>query len=203
MLLTYLSLTVLAQPEDHLEPTDGYFNMHAHHYEYYPFIYKHLLKDLSGRPVAQMLTLPSRTPESVVSIERTRGSELYKVIYKVCKESIWFSKDREKNEVITYEKDIDTTMVFLIQQVFEEMLLETRYYEGIYLSLDGVTYIFCSKAKSGKVTTPRNETKVNDFAALGLLMIELAKSNNKDDELRIQTEIKTRAKGLLNKLDHH
>jgi hypothetical protein len=204
ILLTYLSLTTFAQPEDHLEPTDSYLNMDDYRREYYSFVYKHLVKDLQDRPVARMLTLPSRHPESVVSVERVAGSSKFnpqfKLVYKVCKESIWFSEERDKVELIKYENSIDTATVFLIEELFEKMIFKTRYYDALDLPFEGATYIFCSGTRSGEVSTPRAETKVNELAELGRLMIELAKSDKEDDRFKLSSEIRNRAKGLIERL---
>src|SRR5690606_19701055 len=129
---TVFSLTTFGQSAgDHLEPTGGYFNMYRHEYEYYPFIYKHLIKDISWNPIARVLTLPSFSPENVLSIESIdREEKIFKVIYKVCKESIWYREgDKNDIEVIKYEVGIDTTTVNLIRRVFTKAISETRYYE--------------------------------------------------------------------------
>jgi hypothetical protein len=205
ILLTYLSLTTFAQPEDHLEPTDSYLNMDDYRREYYSFLYLHLIKDLPERPVVRMLTKPSRFPESVVSVEYAAGSSRiypeFKLIYNVCKESIYFSKSRDKSELIKYEKDIDTATVVLIVELFDKMIFETRYYDALDLPFEGATYIFSSRTKSGEVTTPRAETSVYELAAIGRLMIEMAKSDNEDDRLKLSSEIRSRAKRLIKRLD--
>ena len=89
----------------------------------------------------------------------------------------------------------------MIEELFDKMIFDTRYYDALDLPFDGATYIFCSGTRSGEVTTPRAETKVNELAALGLLMIELAKSDNEDDRFKLSSEIRSRAERLVKRLD--
>lgn len=200
--LTYVSLTTFGQPNgDHLEPTEGYFNMYGHHYDYYPFIYEHLIKGLSYNTVARMVTLPSFSPEYVLSVETTDNGKSFKVIYKICKESIWYSEKRDKIKVIKYEKDLDSAMVNLIEKIFDKVLLKTKYYKDFRMGLDGVNYIFSSKIKAGQVWSPKDGTKMNDLVELGELLIEYAQLNSNDDRLKLNQEIMDRGKKLLSRLN--
>ena len=205
---TVFSLTTFGQSAgDHLEPTGGYFNMYRHEYEYYPFIYKHLIKDISWNPIARVLTLPSFSPENVLSIESIdREEKIFKVIYKVCKESIWYREgDKNDIEVIKYEVGIDTTTVNLIRRVFTKAISETRYYEDPGMGLDGVTYIFSAfelgaGIRAGEVWSPDEGTKMNDLVEFVDLLISLAKSDKEDDRLKLRKQIKDKGDKLLKRL---
>jgi len=195
-LLTCASLTISAQSDDdHLEPVAGYLSNDEH--EYYSFIYKHLIEDLYNRPIAWMLTMPGRAPENVVSIEHTKES--FKVSYKICKESIWFSEEKEKNEVITYEQDIDTATVVLIETVFRKVLLEARYRNDFHMPFSGPVYIFSSGIMSGQASTPGDGTKMGELAGIGQVMIALAKSSTKEDQIKFNKELRIRAEKFLKK----
>jgi hypothetical protein len=201
IVLTYVSFATFGQSSgDHLEPTEGYFNMYGHHYDYYPFIYKHLIKGLSYNTVARIVTLPSFSPENVLSIETTDNRKSYKVIYKICKKSIWYSDNRDKTNVIKYEKEVDSAIVNLIEKVFDKALLQTKYYEDFRMGLDGVNYIFSSKIKAGQVWSPKEGTKMNDLVELGELLIAFAQSDGNDDRVKLNQEIMDRGRKLLSRL---
>jgi hypothetical protein len=208
LLLISFSLSTFAQSrEDHLEPTEAYFSMYRHQYEYYPFVYKHLIKDLSWDPVARILTMPSFSGENVLSIENANKEDTkFKVIYKICKESIWYKKNKDSIEVISFENDIDSTTVILIKKIFGKVLADTRYNKQARAGLDGVNYIFTGfflglGVRSGEVWSPANGTKMHDLIELGELLRELAKSENSDNRIKLESEIKTKGERLLKRMN--
>ena len=207
LLLPLLSLTTFGQPgEDHLEPTDGYFNMYGFLHDYYPFIYEHLIKDLSDNPVARMLMLSSFSPENVVSIESADSEEKsYKVIFKECKENLWYKENKNTIEVTAYEQDIDTATVNLVRKVFKKVFFKTSYYDNNLMGPDGVRYIFTgfvldSGIRTGEVWSPDEGTKMDELVGLGESLIRLAKANNDDDRLKFNKEIKDKGQRLLKRL---
>lgn len=208
LLLIITSLSTFGQSgEDHLEPAEGYFNMYKYRYDYYPFIYKHLIKDLSDRPIARMLTLPSFEPENVLSIEAyNHKGKGYKLIYRVCKESIWYKQDKDSVEVVEYEKEIDSTMAGLIEMIFQKVLLETKYFEDSQMGLDGVNYIFSGfngyfGIRAGEVWSPSKGTKMYELVLIGDYLIELAKSDNDTDSLVFKNAIMRQGEKLLKRLE--
>lgn len=208
LLLIPFSLSTFGQSrEDHLEPTEGYFSLYRHQYEYYPFVYKHLINDLSWDPVARILTMPSFSGENVLSIESTNKEDTkFKVIYKICKESIWYKKNNDSIEVISFENDIDSTTVILIKKIFGKVLADTRYNKKASAGLDGVTYVFTGfflgfGVRSGEVWSPANGTKMHDLVELGDLLIELAKSDNSDNRMKLESGIKIKGERLLKRLN--
>ncbi len=208
LLLISLQLSTFGQSgEDHLEPTEGYFSLYRHQYEYYPFIYKYLIKDLAWDPVARILTIPSFSGENVLSIERVGPEDKkFKVIYKTCKESIWYKKDKGSIEVLSFEKDIDSTTVELLRKIFEKVLADTRYNCKGRFGLDGVTYVFTGFSlgfgvRSGEIWSPANGTKMHDLIELGDLLIELAKTENNDNRKKLEDDIKIKGNRLLKRMN--
>jgi hypothetical protein len=203
-----ISSTTFGQSsEDHLEPAQSYFNMYNHEKDYYPFIYKHLLADISDGQVISMLTMPSFTPESLMCLENIdKEGKKYKVIYKVCTESIWCKKNRNEIEVTRYEEEIDTATANLIKKVFKTALLQTKFKEQKDIGLDGVTYVVSgnfglSGTFSGEVWSPNEGTKMYDLIEFGEAIISLAKSDNNSDRLKFKATIKDKGGKLFKRLN--
>jgi hypothetical protein len=192
--------------QDHLEPPESYFAIWDHEKDYFPFIYKHLLKDLSDRPVARLLILPSFFPENVVSVESMDKDDLkYRIIYKTCSESVWKRKNRNAVEVIKYEGEVDSAIVNVIKKVFRIALLKTRYNEIDGIGFDGVSYIFSgtfglSATLSGEIWSPNEGTKMYELVEFGESMIALAKADNNSDRQRLKKEIKENGERLFKRI---
>jgi hypothetical protein len=211
--LTLLSLITQGQIDkiDHLEPARNLFSLYKHEQDYYPFIAKHLLNDLSDVPIARMLMLPSFSSENVLSIESADNGKTYKAIFKICKESIWYKKNRNAIEVTRYEEPIDTSLVNLIGNVFQVVTSETMYPPvGVPPStgLDGTTYYFSSFAglggmRAGTVWSPSPGTKMNALVEFGEVIIQFAKSDNDTDRMKFKKEIKDKGNKLLLTLNAH
>lgn len=207
--LTLLSLRVFGQTEDHLLPTENFFSLYKHEIEYYPYISKHLLKDLSDSPLARMITLPSFSPENVVSVESVdKDEKTFKVIFITGKESIWYKTNKNTLETTRYEETIDTSLVTIIKKVFKKATSQVRYMSDDSWAggLDGVTYIFSAFAvgqgnRSGQVWSPDQGTKMNELVEFGDAMIQLAKSDNDNDRLKFKKEIKAKGERLLKGLN--
>jgi len=207
---TLLSLSVFGQKEDHLFPTDGFFSLYRHQRDYYPYIHKHLIKDLSDAPLARIITLPSFSPENVLSVESTDKEEkTYKVIFITGKESIWYKKSKNTLEIVRYEEPIDTSLVSIIRKVFKKATSQVKYESDDswgHHGLDGVTYIFTTFVamqgnRSGEVWSPDPATKMSQLVEFGQTMIQLAKSDNDNDRLKFKKEIKDKGEKLLSDLN--
>jgi len=201
------TLTFGQSKEDHLEPTECYFD--TRDLDYYSFIYKHLIKDLSYDPVARMLVLPSFSAENVVSIEGVdrdnREYRKFKVIYKTCKKSIYYEKRRNLTKVITYENEIDSASVRLVRQIFKLILSDTKYNKNDLSGLDGETYIFSGfflgfGTQTGQIWSPRGGTKMSALVELGNCLIQIAKSYDNVDRKKYKIDLKIKGENLLTKL---
>lgn len=205
--LTFLILASLSAfgQEDHLLPTGDFFNLYSHERDYYPYVYKHLFKDLSDTPLARVITLPSFSPESVLSVENVdRGKASYKLIYIIGKESIWYKKNRNTLDVTRYEEPIDTILVNIIRSVFKEATAQVKYLSDDSWSagLDGVTYIFTTFVvgqgnRSGEVWSPDEGTKMNQLIEFAQALIKLAQADNDYDRLTFKKEIRKKGETLL------
>ena len=205
--LTFLTLVSVSSfgQEDHLVPTGDYFNLYNHERDYYPYIYKHLFKDLSDTPLARVLTLPSFSPENVLSVENVdKEKENYKVIYVIGKESIWYKKNRNALEVMRYEEPIDTTLVRIISRVFRQATAQVKYpsEDSYAIGLDGVTYVFTTFVaghgnRSGEVWSPDEGTKMNQLVEFTQALIQLAQSDNDNDRTKFKEAIRRKGQRLL------
>jgi len=204
IILTLVSLTSFGQ-EDHLLPTGDYFNLYKHERDYYPYVYKHLFKDLSDTPLARVLTLPSFSPENVLSVENAdKEEENYKVVYVIGKESIWYKKNRDVLDVMRYEEPIDTTLVRIIASVFKQATAQVKYLsDNSYgIGTDGVTYVFTTFVagqgnRSGEVWSPHEGTKMNQLVEFSQALIQLTQSDNDNDRIKFKEEIRRKGQRLL------
>ncbi len=196
--------------EDHLEPTDCYFD--TNDLNYYSSIYKHLIKDLSYDPVARMLVLPSFSAENVVSIEgvdrENREYRKFKVIYKTCKKSIYYKKRRNYTKISTYENEIDSVTVRLVNQIFKLVLSDTRYNKNVLSGLDGETYIFSGffigfGTQTGQIWSPDEGTKMSGLVELGNTLIQFAKSDNNVDRDKCKMNLRIKGENLLTRLNQN
>lgn len=199
-----VSLESFAQ-DDHLLPADGFFNLYTHEREYYPYIYKHLLKDLSDTPLARLITLPSFTPESVLSVESVGwNKEDYKLIYVIGRESIWYKKNKNTLEVTRYEEPLDTDLVGMIREIFKEVTAQVRYLsdDSRSVGLDGITYVFTTFVagqgnRSGQVWSPDEGTKMNRLIEFTRVMIQLAQSDSAIERQTFKNELRRKGSRLL------
>ena len=205
--LTFLTLVSLSSfgQEDHLLPTGDFFNLYSHERDYYPYVYKHLFKDLSDTPLARVITLPSFSPESVLSIENVdREKENYKLIYVIGKESIWYKKNRNTLDVTRYEEPIDTALVRIIRRVFKAATTQVKYLsdDSWGAGLDGVTYIFTTFVvgqgnRSGEVWSPDEGTKMIQLIEFAQALIQLAQADSDNDRVKFRKEIRKTGERLV------
>lgn len=187
-----------AQDNDHLRPISLIFHLRSETLEYYAKLNELLLKK-TGYPYIQFITKPAFAPESVLLIESDIKTRQCYMIYRITKESIWYSKNQENIEVEEYKAEIDTQSVQLIRDSFYSATSQVRYSSdsGIY-GKDGVSYYFFMRdtspsiSQSGKTWSPEVGTKMKKLVDISNELIELTKSTQVviSFDKALETEIK-------------
>lgn len=190
------------QVKDHLLPSEGYFTSYAHQRAYYPRVRDVLGAGLTDTPLAQVVVLPSFTPEYLVSLEE-RGAKYY-LTYRICETSVWASLQEKRLPSVS----VKTTTVELSQSAatavvatFSQAISQTHYPEpstNRSLGSDGTTYEFSNfqqgvGLQGGQTWSPRTGTKMSDLVAL---VTSLKKVTTAPADAQLQTALIQQAQQL-------
>jgi len=212
ILLSKMEVVKAQDRVDHLEPVISVFELSDFSFDYNTKIRKILFKGLSKKPEIRFLEKPSFTAESVLEIERMQGK--YFLIYQICEENIWYSKNWEGIKVQTFKTEIDKASVDLIKTLFDVAISQVRFppapipkqivnadgtvFESVTLSIntDGTNYFFTTnqygKIKTGVIWSPASGTKMGQLVNIGYGLVELAKAKNElvflDEDLKRKIE---------------
>lgn len=182
--------------QEHLEPVDGIFALYDHQFEYYPKVREILLKDLYDSPEARFLVLPSFDGEMSVDLKNELNK--YSLEYRKATPSIWYSLSDKKVEVKiqSVSKPISKDDAELIINLFKKSMKNVAYPENEIYGLDGTSYYFSSETKSGKIWSPKSNSKMAMLVEIGEDLIAFCFSK----ELNFSEDFKTRIKKLTTKL---
>ena len=172
------NFNVIAQ--NNLEPVQSIYDIYDFQFVYYSTVRKILFKGLSDSPEIRYQVMPSFTPENVLVIEYDDEKKKYYLKYHIGKESIWYSKNREKVKVDRFKKEIDKASVDLIKLLFQTAVLKAKFPEEIIEGNDGTNYYFSVShygMKSGTIWSPAEYSNTGKLVSIGNTLIELAKSN--------------------------
>ncbi len=200
--LLIVSFNLFSQ-SDRLLPIGDFFNIYEHERDYYPHIYNHLIKGLAWTPVARIVVLPSFSAEHVISIEPTENEIDFHLVYKTCKENIWYSKDRTKIKTETHEIALDSSFAILMGKVFTKATTEVKYPTEPQWGLDGVTYIMSAFVKNhgmqtGETWSPVEGTRMRKLVDTSHKLISLTTAARADKE-KLKRAIQTIATDFMNK----
>jgi hypothetical protein len=160
-----------------LQPSKGYFTSYAHQRAYYPRLRDVLGAGLTDSPLAQVVVLPSFTPEYLLSLEE-RGAKYY-LTYRICETSMWATL-QEKGQslpsvsVKTTTVELSPPAAMAVVKVFRQAILQTHYpkpTENSMLRFDGTTCEFsCFQngvgLQGGQTWSPRIGTNMSDLVAV-------------------------------------
>ena len=194
------------QAEDHLLPSEGYFTSYAHQRDYYPRVRDVLCAGLTDSPVAQVVVLPSFTPEYVLSLEKRAAT--YYLTYRVCETSVWASlqeKRRASVSVRTTTVELSQSAASAVINAFTQAIYQTHYpapSETHRLESDGTTYHFSLFQRGvglqgGQTWSPREGTQMSDLVDL---TTTLKKVTAAPADVQLQTALTQQAQRLLLRL---
>ncbi|MBJ6108862.1 hypothetical protein JAO73_07575 [Hymenobacter sp. BT523] len=194
------------QAKDHLLPSDGYFTSFAHERAYYPRVREVLCAGLTDTPVAQVVVLPSFTPEYVLSLEE-RAAKYY-LTYRICETSVWASlqdKSQPPVSVKTTTVELNPPAAQAVASAVAQAISQTHYPEpstSRSLGFDGTTYDFSHfqlgvGLQGGQTWSPRAGTKMSDLVAL---VTTLQKITAVPTDAQLQTTLIQQAQKLLIRL---
>jgi hypothetical protein len=204
-ILTYglciISFCSYGQP-DRLLPVRDYFNHYEHERDYYPHVFNHLINGLSLTPIARVVVLPSFSAEHVISIEKSDNKKDFSLIYKKCKESIWYSEKRDKIKTEIHEIPIDSSFAILVGKVFIKATTEIKYPTEPQWGLDGITYIMSTFVpkygiQTGETWSPRTGTRMRQLVDISDILISMTTANKADRD-KFKNEIQDIGTDFLN-----
>jgi hypothetical protein len=140
-----------------LEPVESALTYHTP--EYYPNIRKVLFSKVEGSAQFQFLSLPSFSPEYLLSVSEDSDGNYYGQTLSPEKQIWSFSGDVTNIVVTSKTKKLPKNIAKRAHAVWESMLIRTRY-QGRNVILDGVGYIFLChvKIKNGYEPTLTGES---------------------------------------------
>jgi len=180
LLFTIFYLNGFSQ-NDHLEPVEGYFDLHESSNKYYSNIKAILFKGLSEYPEIRYFVTPSFGTEYVLQIEHQRDSNKYYIVFNRAKQSIWGTKDKQSIEVKTSRKRISKKDVELIKGLYTNAIKKTKYIENDLIGFDGSTYVFTAfdfGLKTGQTWSPKRDTKMYELVQISEKLIGKTKATN-------------------------
>lgn len=195
LLFTILSLNGFSQ-NDHLEPVSGYFDLYEYRHEYYSNIRTILFEGLSDSPKIRYFVRPSFGTEYVLQIEYDSENDKHYIVHHRAKQSIWYSKNKQRIEVKKSRKRISKSDTELIKNLYINAVKKTKYIESDLIGLDGTTYVFTvfdNGLKTGQTWSPRKDTKMHELAQISEKLIGETKAT---DLLGLSLMIKKRIKQL-------
>ncbi|MGC4119034.1 MAG: hypothetical protein QM765_31600 [Myxococcales bacterium] len=180
------------QPDDHLEPEEGFFGAPDFLLDYYSAVRRVLLPE-QRRLLLQMVVLPSRHPEQSVYVlgGRRRPRDLTVVAGQVTTQ-IWGSASKHLFEPAkegggetfeTISPEVKWARAPLGDDAFEHLMaawmaaLATARPRKA-LILDGVNFHFASGVQAARARSPRPGSACAELVALGGKLIDLAKLEN-------------------------
>jgi hypothetical protein len=172
--------------QDHLEPSDGVFGELEIMSNYYDQVKEILFKDLSYRPMAQLVIIPSFSKEVVWQIYQPQDSDKYYSIFRTGTANIWYNQYEvkpKKIEAITKEVEISKETAELINDLFTAAVYTVKYAsEDGTIGLDGTTYyfsVFYYGMKSGTTWSPSKDSKMGQLVEI---CQELINSTEKEEK---------------------
>lgn len=212
-LLSLLSLTIVlaakAQsdllvtgPAIELEPVESALTYHTP--AYHSNIRKVLFSKIKDPFKFQFLSLPSSSPERLLSVCKTSEENYYGQTLAP-ERQIWnYDGDVTNINVLTKTKILPKRLVEKACRVWEDMLIRTRY-QGRNVILDGIGYVFLCEVKikngyeptlTGESYNPEEGTRPRLLADIGGLLYRYVNCS-KEEEQNLEREIL----GLLAKLE--
>jgi len=164
---------------------------------------------------AQMVVRPSFSGEYVMRLHGTRDESLFDktteffLTYSAADKSIWYSmpenndtKKQLKVSIVAVTVEVPNPLAARIQQLWQRMLLRTRYPEKAGGGLDGVTYEFGMWYVYGETWSPRERKSPLLFIELGESLISYCKAAPAQRQAAA-TEIENKAAQLEKYLNEH
>lgn len=185
---------LVAGPACELEPVESALTYHTP--SYHPSIRKVLFSRVTGPVKFQFLSLPSFSPEYLLSVgEDSDGHFFGQALYP--ENQIWdFAGDVTNITVHTKTKRMPENLAKRANHVWESMLIRTRY-QGRHVILDGIGYVFLCEIKikngyqptlTGESYNPEKGTRPRLLADIGVYLFRYVNCT-KAEEPNLEREI--------------
>ena len=168
-----------------LEPVESALTYHTP--AYHSNIRKVLFPKIKDPVKFQFLSLPSFSPERLLSVCETSEGDYYGQTLSP-ERQIWdYDGDVTNINVVTKTKVLPKRLVEKACRVWEDMLIRTRY-QGRNVILDGIGFVFLCKVKikngyeptlTGKSSNPEKGTRLRLLADIGGLCINTSTAQRK------------------------
>lgn len=201
--LFFLSQFIFAQ--NHLEPTNSYFDLYDHHYKYYEKVKSLFFDGLDDSPRIRMLVFPSFSKEYIFQIDDDENSsEYYNITVKEPVEgSIWGITEGNpdfKINVTTYRSKLKKEDYTLLYQLIYPAIIKTKFRTDNSSGLDGTTYflsIWDTGIKSSEIWSPRNP----NLKELIFILETVADKAKKEKKINFSKDFKQSITTLTQKLN--
>lgn len=172
---------------NHLKPIGNVF--HRNYARYYLKLTNILVSDVYTE--LSLLEVPAFDFKNILYVERKKGIENYKIVYRIAKEVVFPSKD-EEIEIIQHERRLSPYSYKILERLFETALKQTRYPEKEPIILDGVDHYFSNQLKTGRISSPDNNSLIGMLVSVCDRIKNLVASSNRpldfDDDLKAEIE---------------
>lgn len=176
---------LVAGPAIELEPIESALTYHTP--TYYFNIGKVLFQKIKGPVKFHFLSLPSFSPERLLSVCETSEGNYYGLTLSPERQIRYYDGDVTNINVATKTKILPKRLVEKAYRVWEDMLIRTRY-QGRNVILDGIGFVFLCKVKikngyeptlTGKSSNPEKGTRLRLLADIGGLCINTSTAQRK------------------------
>ena len=181
--------------DDHLNPVEGFFDMSDSQVEYRTYIQTILMRGLKKNPEVRYLVTPSFEAEYLFQIEKPKLGNIYGIVVRRAKESIYEAEDKSNIEVETWSNSLSEDDADLIITLFRRAVSEVKNPEVSFeknkngrecasLRLDGECYYFSSLEqtpegiRTGVTWSPYEGSNMKQLVDIANQIIELANGNN-------------------------
>ena len=153
-----------------------------------------IMNALMGDVYAELyfLEIPSFDTERILFVERKKGIENYRIVYKIAERTIRLSEGNEAERILEYQRKLSPDSYKILQQLFESALYQTRYPKERRIVLDGVQYYFSNILKMGKISSPVENSLIGKLIDICEKIKNMIQSDNRplvfEDDFRGEME---------------
>lgn len=140
-----------------------------------------IMNALMGEVYAELyfLEIPSFDTERILFVERKKGIENYRIVYKIAERAIRLSEGYEEERILEYQRKLSPDSYKILQQLFESALYQTRYPKERRIVLDGVQYYFSNILKMGKISSPEENSLIGKLIDICEKIKNMIQSDNR------------------------
>lgn len=180
--------------QNHLEPTNSFFDVYDYQYTYYSKIREVLFQGLTDNPKIRMVVIPSFEKEFVFQIEEDKivKNKFVIIINEPIDNSIWNNNEgntKDEIKIKTYKSSINEDDLNILYNLLYSTIIKTRFHTDNMSGLDGTRYylsIWDFGLKSSEIWSPNNKN-LKEIIFIMETIVDKAKS---EEEISLSKKFK-------------